>query len=141
LNQARVFALLSLALIVVVFVATWLTIPAGRYEVKNLTTGQYEPDKSAEIAKVIGPGPDRLRRFSDPWKAPPDSLQFVTDEAVTRAWHAVQQAVDRLSLTSVNTAFPPQLPVGPVRVQGRRPSRRFRAASFPSASTARSTAV
>lgn len=41
LNRARSIVLLALAVVVVVFVATWVTIPSGQEEVHNLTTGEW----------------------------------------------------------------------------------------------------
>lgn len=45
--------LLALAALIVAFVATWLTIPAGGYESKNLTTGRWETAQVAYPAKLL----------------------------------------------------------------------------------------
>jgi hypothetical protein len=39
-------------LIVVCFVAVWLTIPGGRYEFKNLTTGEWQLPRIAFPARL-----------------------------------------------------------------------------------------
>jgi hypothetical protein len=41
-SRAIAFTLVALAVVTVAFVATWLTIPPGRFEEKNLTTGRND---------------------------------------------------------------------------------------------------
>ena len=48
--------LLALAALVVAFIAVWLTIPAGRYESKNLTTGRWETTQIGYPAKLLRHG-------------------------------------------------------------------------------------
>jgi hypothetical protein len=55
--------LLALAALIVAFVATWLTIPAGAYESKNLTTGRWETAQVAYPAKLLRFG-SNPRRWS-----------------------------------------------------------------------------
>jgi hypothetical protein len=45
--------LLVVAALVVVFVATWLAVPAGRYESKNLTTGRWETEQVEFPARLV----------------------------------------------------------------------------------------
>ena len=56
MNRALTFTLVALAVIVALFVATWLTIPAGRVEVKNLTTGQWETKRVGYPARLFRVG-------------------------------------------------------------------------------------
>jgi hypothetical protein len=56
MNRALAFTLLALAAVVVAFVATWLTIPSGRYEQKNLTTGQWESGRITYPARLFRAG-------------------------------------------------------------------------------------
>jgi hypothetical protein len=56
MNRALTFTLLALAVVVVLFVASWVIIPAGRYELKNLTTGQWETDKISYPARLFRTG-------------------------------------------------------------------------------------
>jgi hypothetical protein len=41
MRAARVATYLALAIVVVLFVVTWLSIPGGRVETKNLTSGEW----------------------------------------------------------------------------------------------------
>jgi hypothetical protein len=52
-TRAIALILLLLALVVVTFVATWLTIPGGRYETKNLTTGRWETGRITYPARFF----------------------------------------------------------------------------------------
>jgi hypothetical protein len=54
--------LLVLALVVIAFTATWLTIPSGRFETHNLASGEWE-NRIAYPAKVFRVG---LRKRSEP---------------------------------------------------------------------------
>lgn len=45
--------LLALAALIVAFVVTWLAIPAGAYESKNLTTGRWETAQVAYPATLL----------------------------------------------------------------------------------------
>jgi len=56
INRPARLTLLVLAALIVLFVATWLTIPAGRYETRNLTTGRWETEQVAYPAKLLRPG-------------------------------------------------------------------------------------
>ena len=42
-----------LALVVVAFVITWLTIPGGRYELKNLTAGRWDSGRVSYPARLF----------------------------------------------------------------------------------------
>ena len=53
MKRARLFTLLALAVIVVAFAATWLTVPGGRYELRNLTTGRWESGRIAYPARLF----------------------------------------------------------------------------------------
>jgi hypothetical protein len=48
MKRTLMVTLLALAVIVVGFVTTWLTIPAGAWETKNLTTGEWESETSRQ---------------------------------------------------------------------------------------------
>jgi hypothetical protein len=48
--------LLVLAVIVAAYVATWLTIPAGDWETKNLTTGVWETKRVSNPARLFRSG-------------------------------------------------------------------------------------
>jgi uncharacterized ion transporter superfamily protein YfcC len=52
-TRAIAVTLVLLALIVAAFVATWVTIPGGRYEQKNLTRGYWETDRVVFPAKLF----------------------------------------------------------------------------------------
>lgn len=56
INRPARVTLLALAVLLLVFVATWVTIPAGRYETKNLTTGQWETAELQYPAKLLRSG-------------------------------------------------------------------------------------
>jgi uncharacterized ion transporter superfamily protein YfcC len=56
INRPASLTLLALAALVIAFLATWLTIPAGRYESKNLTTGRWETSQVAYPAKLLRSG-------------------------------------------------------------------------------------
>jgi hypothetical protein len=63
-NRAAVVSvtLLVLALVVIAFTATWLTIPSGRLETHNLATGRWE-NRLAYPAKLFRIG---LRKRDEP---------------------------------------------------------------------------
>ena len=63
-NRAAVVSLtlFALALVVMAFTATWLTIPTGRLETHNLATGEWE-NRIAYPAKLFRVG---LRERSEP---------------------------------------------------------------------------
>jgi hypothetical protein len=48
--------LLALVVIVAGFVATWLTIPPGAWETKNLTTGEWETKRVDNPARLFRSG-------------------------------------------------------------------------------------
>jgi hypothetical protein len=54
--RALAFTLLAVALVVVAFVATWLTIPGGHYELRNLTQGGWETGRITYPARLFRPG-------------------------------------------------------------------------------------
>ena len=56
INRPARLTLLALAVLVIVFLATWLTIPSGQYESKNLTTGRWETDRVEYPAKLLRSG-------------------------------------------------------------------------------------
>ena len=56
MNRALAFTLLALAVVVVAFVATWLTIPAGRFEQKDLTRGYWPTHRVGFPAKLFRGG-------------------------------------------------------------------------------------
>src|SRR5262245_9537845 len=65
MNPVRTVVLLALAAVVVAFVATWLTIPPGRYETHNLTTGQWT-NRLTYPAKLFRAGlRDRHETFAE----------------------------------------------------------------------------
>jgi hypothetical protein len=55
-NRALTWTLLALAVVVVLFVATWLTIPGGKYEQRNLTAGRWDTGKITYPARLFRPG-------------------------------------------------------------------------------------
>ena len=55
-NRPASLTLLALAVLLIAFIAVWLTIPAGRYESKNLTTGQWETSQVGYPAKLLRHG-------------------------------------------------------------------------------------
>ena len=55
-NRPASLTLFALAVLIVLFLATWLTLPAGRYESKNLTTGRWETSQVAYPAKLLRSG-------------------------------------------------------------------------------------
>jgi hypothetical protein len=55
-NWARTVTLLGLAIVVALFVATWLTIPSGRFETMNLTTGRWETPRVDYPARLFRTG-------------------------------------------------------------------------------------
>jgi hypothetical protein len=63
-NRAWFLTPLVLAGVVVLFAATWLTIPAGPYEVKNSTTGKWETKRADYPARLFRAGlVERVERF------------------------------------------------------------------------------
>lgn len=73
MNRSTVFTLLALAVVVIATVATWLTIPSGRYEEKDLTAGRWNTSQIAYPARLFRPGlPKRERVCSDPFRSPAD---------------------------------------------------------------------
>ena len=64
MNRAAIVSLtlLALVLVVIAFVATWLTIPPGKLETHNLATGAWE-NRLAYPAKLFRVG---LRERDDP---------------------------------------------------------------------------
>jgi len=52
-NRPASLTLLALAALLIAFIAVWLTIPAGRYESKNLTTGRWETSQVAYPARLL----------------------------------------------------------------------------------------
>jgi hypothetical protein len=69
LNRARTVTLLALVVVVVAFVATWLTIPGGRYEQKDLTRGYWETNRIVFPAKLFRVG--LVERVVESCKNPP----------------------------------------------------------------------
>jgi hypothetical protein len=56
INRPARVTLLALAALIIVFMATWLTIPSGQYESKNLTTGRWETGQVEYPAKLLRSG-------------------------------------------------------------------------------------
>jgi hypothetical protein len=56
MKRTLMVTLLALAVIVVGFVTTWLTIPAGAWETKNLTTGEWETKRVGNPARLFRSG-------------------------------------------------------------------------------------
>ena len=56
INLPARLTLLALAALLIVFVATWLTIPSGPYESKNLTTGRWETAQVQYPARLLRSG-------------------------------------------------------------------------------------
>jgi hypothetical protein len=56
MNWARTFTLLALAVVVGLFVATWFTIPSGRFEQKNLTSGYWLTPRIGYPARLFRAG-------------------------------------------------------------------------------------
>lgn len=56
INRPASLTLFALAALVVAFIAVWVTIPAGRYESKNLTTGQWETSQVGHPARLLRHG-------------------------------------------------------------------------------------
>jgi uncharacterized ion transporter superfamily protein YfcC len=61
-SRAIGLTLLLLILVYVLFVPTWFTIPAGRYEVKNLTTGRWQTNRITYPARLFRVGLPALQR-------------------------------------------------------------------------------
>jgi uncharacterized ion transporter superfamily protein YfcC len=61
-SRAIGLTLLLLILVYVLFVPTWFTIPAGRYEVKNLTTGRWQTNRVTYPARLFRAGLPSLQR-------------------------------------------------------------------------------
>ena len=70
MNRALTFTLLALAVVVVAFVATWFTIPAGSIEEKNLTTGVWDTKRVGYPARLFRVG--LAERDVEPCRATPD---------------------------------------------------------------------
>jgi hypothetical protein len=64
MNRAAIVSLtlLALAVVVIAFVATWLTVPPGKLETHNLATGEWE-NRLAYPAKLFRGG---LRERDEP---------------------------------------------------------------------------
>lgn len=56
MNRPASLTLLALAVLLIAFIAVWVTIPAGRYESKNLTTGRWETSRVGYPAKLLRHG-------------------------------------------------------------------------------------
>jgi uncharacterized ion transporter superfamily protein YfcC len=61
-SRAIGLTLLLLILVYVLFVPTWFTIPAGRYEVKNLTNGRWQTNRITYPARLFRVGLPSLQR-------------------------------------------------------------------------------
>lgn len=56
MKRTLTLTLLALAVVVAAFVATWLTIPAGAWETKDLTTGVWETKRVDNPARLFRSG-------------------------------------------------------------------------------------
>ena len=64
-NPARFVTLIALVVVIVLGVATWLTIPPGRFETRNSTTGRWETSRVDYPARLFRRGlVERVQDFS-----------------------------------------------------------------------------
>ena len=79
MNRASIVSLtlLALAVVVIAFTATWLTIPSGKLETHNLATGEWD-NRLAYPAKLFRVGLRERDEPSDPTGGPADSAVRLT---------------------------------------------------------------